>query len=210
MRQLHVTLTAALCAVALAAPALLMAQPAPSGPPPARVRGVVQSLDGSTLTVAGASGPAVVVLAPNWTVTVLENIGVGAIQKGSFIGTTNKDNPDGTGTSTEIHVFPPGVRGGEGHYPMPGQDAMMTNGDVTMVVADAKGEELDIKYNGRGGSGVRHVVAPPGTPVVQFTPGEQAMIKPGVNVLVFAAKGEDGALHANGVITGEGGAAPPL
>ena len=141
---------------------------------------------------------------------MLKNIDVGAIQPGSFIGTTNVDKPDGTGQSTEVHVFPPGQRGGEGHYPMPGQNAMMTNGDVTTVVTSAKGQEVDIKYNGRGGSGVRHVVVPPGTPVVQFTPGDRSLIKPGVHVLMFAAKGQDGALHAMGVITGENGAAPPL
>lgn len=35
------------------------------------------------------------------------------------------------------------------------------------------------------------------------------MIKPGVKVLIFAFKGQDGGLHAMGVI-GENGAAPPL
>lgn len=209
MRRLFACLLAAIGAAAFALPA---AAQAPAGPPspPTQVRGAVQALDGNTLTVAQASGPAAVVLADNWTVTVLKRIDVSAIQPGSFIGTTNKDNPDGTGTSTEIHVFPPGVRGGEGHYPMPGQDAMMTNGDVTTTVASAKGQQIDIKYNGRGGSGVRHVVVPPGTPVVQFTPGDRSVIKPGAQVVIFAFKGPDGVLHAMGVITGENGAAPPF
>jgi hypothetical protein len=187
------------------------AQPAqPPAAPPAPVRGAVQSIDGSTMTVAQASGPTVVMLDGNWTVTVLKKIDVSAIQAGSFIGTTNKDNPDGSGTSTEIHVFPPGVRLGEGHYPMPGQSAMMTNGDVTTVVTGAKGHELDIKYNGRGGSGTRHVVVPPGTPVVLFTQGDHSVIKPGAQVLAFAAKGADGNLHATTILTGENGAAPPF
>jgi hypothetical protein len=188
----------------------LLALPAAAQAPPGPVRGAVQSLDGNRLTVAGASGPAVVVLADDWKVTVLKKIDVGAIKPGSFIGTTNVDKPDGTGQSTEVHVFPPGLRAGEGHYPMPGQTAMMTNGDVTTVVTDAKGQELDIKYNGRGGSGVRHVVVPPGTPVVLFTDGDRSVIKPGAQVLVFAAPGADGALHGGGVLTGEGGAAPPF
>jgi|WetSurMetagenome_2_1015567.scaffolds.fasta_scaffold91283_2 hypothetical protein len=209
MGRLFSCLLGALGAAAIALPASAQA---PSGPPPApaRVAGQIQTLDGNTLTVAQASGPATILLADNWTVTVLKKIDVGAIKPGSFIGTTNVDKPDGTGQSTEVHVFPPGVRGGEGHYPMPGQNAMMTNGDVTTVVTGAKGQEVDIKYNGRGGSGVRHVVVPPGTPIVQFTPGDRSVIKPGVNVLIFAIKGQDGALHANGVITGENGAAPPL
>ena len=194
---------------ALAVAAVATAQPAPQAPP-APVRGAVQSLDGLTLTVSQASGPAVVMLDANWTVTVLKKIDVGAIQPGSFIGTTNKDNPDGSGTSTEIHVFPPGLRLGEGHYPMPGQNAMMTNGDVTTIVAGAKGQEIDIQYNGRGGSGVRHVVVPPGTPIVLFAPGDRSVIKPGAQILTFAAKGADGALHAAQILTGENGAAPPF
>ncbi len=192
-------------ALSVGLPALPAAAQAPPGP----VRGAVQSLDGNRLTVAGASGPAVVVLADDWKVTVLKKIDVGAIKPGSFIGTSNVDKPDGTGQSTEVHVFPPGQRGGEGHFPMPGGE-MMTNGDVTTVVTGAKGQELDIKYNGRGGSGVRHVVVPPGTPVVLFTDGDRAVVKPGAQVLVFAAAGSDGALHAGGVLAGEDGAAPPF
>ena len=188
----------------------LLALPAAAQAPPGPVRGAVQSLDGARLTVAGASGPVVVVLADDWKVTVLKKIDVGAIKPGSFIGTTNVDKPDGTGQSTEVHVFPPGQRGGEGHYPMPGQTAMMTNGDVAAVVTGAKGQELDIKYNGRGGSGVRHVVVPPGTPVVLFTDGDRAVVRPGAQVLVFAAPGADGVLHGGGVLTGENGAAPPF
>jgi hypothetical protein len=86
---------------------------------------------------------------------------------------------------------------------------MMTNGDVTTVVTGAKGQELDIKYNGRGGSGVRHVVVPPGSPVVLFSPGDRAALKAGAQVLVFAGKGPDGALHAMGVLaSGDGGPMP--
>jgi len=206
MKRLLIGLIGALGAAAMALPA--MAQQ-PPGPPPAPVRGAVQSLDGNKLVVGQASGPATVLLADNWTLTVLKRIDVGQIQPGSFIGTTNVDLPGGGGQSTEIHVFPPGQRGGEGHYPMPGQSAMMTNGDVTMVATGAKGQELDIKYNGRGGSGVRHVVVPPGTPIVMFTQGDHAALKPGAQVLVFAGKGADGALHAMGVLTsGDGGPLP--
>ena len=206
MRRLLTGLLGALCAASLALPA---AAQQPAGPPPAPVRGAVQSLDGAKLVVTQASGPATVLLADNWTLTVLKRIDVGQIQPGSFIGTTNVDLPGGGGQSTEIHVFPPGQRGGEGHYPMPGQSAMMTNGDVTMVATGAKGQELDIKYNGRGGSGVRHVVVPTGTPIVMFTQGDHAALKAGAQVLVFAAKGADGALHAMGVLTsGDGGPLP--
>jgi len=192
---------------ALLAASAAMAQPAA----PTQVRGPVQSLEGNVLTVTQSSGPTVVMMDGNWTVNVLKNIDPASIQPGSFIGTTNVDKPDGTGTSTEIHVFPPGVRAGEGHYPWRGAaGSMMTNGDVTMVVTSAKGRELDIMYNGQGGAGVRHVVVPPGTPIVTFAAGDRSILKPGAQVLIFATTGPDGKLHAGGVTTGENGAAPPM
>ena len=209
MRRLLIGVLGALAAGALALPASAQ-QPAAPPSPPTRVSGQVASIDGQKLVVTQTSGPATVMLADNWTLTVLKNVAVGDIKPGSFIGTTNVDLPGGGGQSTEIHVFPPGQRGGEGHYPMPGQSAMMTNGDVTMVATGAKGQELDIKYNGRGGSGVRHVVVPPGTPIVQFGQGDRSTLKAGWNVSVFAVKGDDGALHAQGVLTGDGGAKPPF
>ena len=216
MKRLFIGLLGAIAAAALALPAA--AQQPPAGPPPAPVRGTVKSLDGTTLVVAslpsGSPSPPLlittVMLADNWTLTVLKRVDVGQIQPGSFIGTTNVDLPGGGGQSTEIHVFPPGQRGGEGHYPMPGQNAMMTNGDVTMIATGAKGRELDIKYNGRGGSGVRHVVVPPGTPIVMFSPGDHAALKAGAQVLVFAAKGQDGVLHAMGVLTSADGGPLPF
>jgi hypothetical protein len=192
--------------------AMLVASSASAQPAaPTQVRGQVVSLEGATLTVKQASGPVAITMDGTWTINVLKNIDVNDIKPGSFIGTTNVDKPDGSGTSTEIHVFPPGVRLGEGHYPWRGgAGSMMTNGDVTMTVASTKGREMDIKYNGQGGQGVRHVVVPPGTPIVTFSPGAQSMLKPGWNVLIFATTGPDGKLHANGVTTGENGVAPPM
>ena len=199
-------------ALALGAGAVLFTVAATAQPAaPTQVRGAVVSLEGNALTVKQASGPTVIMMDGAWTVSVLKNIDASAIKPGSFIGTTNVDMPGGAGRSTEVHVFPPGVRAGEGHYPWQGgAGSMMTNGDVTMVVTGAKGQELDIKYNGNGGSGVRHVVIPPGTPIVTFTPGDRAVLKPGAQVLIFAFKGADGMLHAGSVTTGENGAKPPM
>ena len=192
--------------------AMLVASAASAQPAaPTQVRGQIQSLDGNVLTVKQDSGPVAITMDGTWTVNMLKNIDVNDIKPGSFIGTTNVDKPDGTGTSTEIHVFPPGVRAGEGHYPWRGAaGSMMTNGDVTMVVTSAKGRELDIKYNGQGGAGVRHVVVPPGTPIVTFAAGDRSILKPGAQVLIFATTGPDGKLHAGGVTTSENGAAPPM
>lgn len=172
------------------------------------VRGVVASVTATSLVVTGRDGkPVTVGLAPNWTVAVMKPIAVDAIQPGSFIGTTEMPQADGTGVSVEVHVFPPGVKMGEGHYPwdlQPG--AMMTNGTVGTVTSVSGGRAIDVSYP----SGTRHIVVPPNIPIVTFSPGDQALIKPGVSVFLVAAAGADGALATTNVSTGENGTAPPM
>ncbi len=205
MRRLLIPFAAALGAVVISTGAWAQAPAAP--PAFTQLRGTVQSLDGLKLVVLQNDGPAAVTLSDGWTVTLLKSVDVGSIQPGSFIGTTEVEKPDGTGVSQEVHVFPPGVKLGAGHYAW-GSDgkAMMTNGDVTGVVKGAAGPQLDIEYPG----GKRHVVVPPGTPVVMFTNGDRAAIKPGLAVFVLAVRAADGSYGANGVSIGENGKAPPM
>jgi len=150
--------------------------------------------------------PQVIGLAPGWTVAVMKPITADAIQAGSFIGTAEMPQANGTGRSLEVHVFPPGVKMGEGHY---GWDlkkgSMMTNGTVGKVVANADGRSFDVSYS----TGVRHIVVPPKTPIVQIVPGDRAMIKPGVKVFIAAAQTPNG-LVSNGVAVGEHGKSPPM
>jgi hypothetical protein len=173
------------------------------------VRGVVAAVTADSLTVTGRDGkPVTVALAPGWMVAVLKPIPAEAIIPGSFIGTTEMPQADGSGLSLEVHVFPPGVKMGEGHYPwdlQPG--AMMTNGTVGTVTAVGAGRALDVTYP----SGTRHVVVPAGAPIVQITPGgAQSLIHPGVSVFLVAVQGPGGGLVTNSVSTGVDGAAPPM
>jgi hypothetical protein len=198
-------------AIALGA-ALLSAAPALSQPvpanPPQIVRGTVTGVTPDAIKVTSREGKALTIgLAKDWSVQVTKPVAVGAIQSGSFIGTTEMPQANGTGKSLEVHVFPPGVKMGEGHY---GWDlkkgSMMTNGTVGKVVAGAHGQELDVSYS----TGVRHIVVPPKVPIVQITPGDRAMIKPGVKVFLIAIKTPAGALVTNGLAVGEAGKAPPM
>ena len=108
---------------------------------PSVVRGVVTAMDAASITVKGDRGAVQKVgLTPNWSVAVMKPVTLDAIKPGSFIGTAEMPKKDGTGRSLEVHVFPPGVKMGEGHY---GWDlkkgSMMTNGTVGQVVAGKKG-----------------------------------------------------------------------
>jgi len=201
------TSLAALAALAIATAA--QAQPPAAAPPaPTVVRGTVTAMTPTQLTLKTDKGPETVNLAPSWNVAVMKAVAIDAIQPGSFIGTTEMPSKDGsTGKSLEVHVFPPGVKMGAGHYGWdlkPG--SMMTNGDVAKVVSGKKGSrELDVSYP----NGQRHITVPANVPVVQITPGTREMLKVGMPVFMVVGKTPNG-LVAGSVSIGENGAKPPM
>jgi hypothetical protein len=199
------TSTMALSAVLALSATAAFAQ-APTAP--TVVRGTVTGVTDTTLTVKTDKGPAQVALAPTWSVAVLKPVAIDAIQPGSFIGTAEMPKADGTGQSLEVHVFPPGVKMGEGHYGWdlkPG--SMMTNGTVGTVVAGKKGSrELDVSYS----YGKRHITVPASVPVVQMTGGQRDQVKVGTPVFMVVQKAPNGGLMAGSVAIGENGAKPPM
>jgi hypothetical protein len=196
--------------LALSAGAGLAQTPAPALPPgPRIVRGTVAAVSDTALTVITDKGPREIALTPTWTVAVMKPVAVDAIQPGSFIGTSELPSADGkTGTSLEVHVFPPGLKMGEGHYGwdlQPG--SMMTNGTVGTVTSGKAGSrELEVTY----GTTPRHITVPAGVPVVQITGGARALVKVGVPVFLVAQTSATGALTAGSVSVGENGAKPPM
>ncbi len=198
---------AALSALVLSA-TVAVAQPPATPTAPTVVRGTVSALTDASMTVKTDKGPQVVGLTPTWSVAVMKPVAIDAIQPGSFIGTTEMPSKDGsTGKSLEVHVFPPGVKMGEGHYGWdlkPG--SMMTNGTVGKVVAGKKGSrELDVSYS----YGQRHITVPAKVPVVQIAPGKREMLKVGMPVFMVVGKTPNG-LMAGSVSIGENGAKPPM
>jgi hypothetical protein len=208
MIRTAITALAALGLAATAAQAQAPAAASATPPAPTIVRGAVTAMTDTQLTIKTDKGPQVVSLTPTWTVAVMKPVAIDAIQPGSFIGTTEMPSKDGsTGKSLEVHVFPPGVKMGAGHYGWdlkPG--SMMTNGDVATVVAGKKGSrELDVSYP----TGQRHITVPAKVPVVQITPGKREMLKVGSQVFMVVGKTPNG-LVAGSVSIGENGAKPPM
>lgn len=187
---------------------LLAAAPAVAQTPPAVVRGVVKAITATSVTVRQRDGkPITVGLTKDWTVAVMQPITVAGIQPGSFIGTAEMPQANGTGRSLEVHVFPPGVKMGEGHYAWTlRKGSMMTNGTVGKVVASKNGRELDVSYS----TGTRHIVVPPNVPIVQITGGARTQLRPGVAVFLVAQPVAGGALATNAVSIGVGGKPPPM
>jgi hypothetical protein len=176
--------------------------------PPTFLRGVVSAIDNDTVTLTLASGESrQLALAKDCRVAVLKAIEVAKIQPGSFIGSAEMPQKNGTGRSLEVHVFPPGVKAGEGHYAwdlQPG--SMMTNGTVGKVVAKSRGLQLEVAYP----NGHRRMLVPKGTPIVEITPGEPSQIKVGIDVFAILGKAADGSAIVAGLSIGENGAKPPM
>ncbi|HXS28857.1 MAG TPA: hypothetical protein VN730_14430 [Steroidobacteraceae bacterium] len=195
-------------AVAAAAALCLLSLAASAQAPPGHVRGTIESLSGDTLTIRTESGETEKIeLAPNWNVTVLKRIGIDAIKPGSFIGTAEMPQRNGTGRSLEVHVFPPGVKAGEGHYAWDlRKGSMMTNGTVGQVKSVRSGREVTVTYP----HGERRLIVPRNVPIVEFTNGERSQVKPGIPVFLIVASSSGGALSSTGVAIGENGAKPPM
>ena len=199
--MIRLTMAAAMAATLSAGAAWAQA---PAGP--SVVRGVVTAMDATSITVKGDKGAKTTVgLAPSWSVAVMKPVTPEAIQPGSFIGTAEMPQKDGTGKSLEVHVFPPGVKMGEGHYGWdlkPG--SMMTNGTVGTVMAGKKkgSRQLEVSYS----YGKRTITVPPNVPIVQITGGQRSMVKVGTPVFMVVQKGANGQLMTGSVSVGENGA----
>jgi hypothetical protein len=193
---------------ALAAAILLFPLAALAQAPPGVARGVIVVVANDTLTLKLADGSTEqIALAKDWKVSVLKPVSVDTIQPGSFIGTAEMPQKDGTGRSLEVHVFPPGVKAGEGHYDWDlKQGSKMTNGTVGKVTASGTGRQLQVSYP----NGERQITVPPNVPVVQITPGERTLAKPGTAAFLIVVKNPSGGLSSNGIAVGENGAVPPM
>ncbi len=211
MRRIRIAAIGAAVGMAisgLAAASVALAQPAPAAPPmPHIVRGAVTDVGDNKLTLKTRDGKVVVVnLTKTWTVQVTKPIKSSEIQPGSFIGTAEMPQPDGSGKSLEVHVFPPGVKMGEGHYDWDlKKGSKMTNGTVKTVASSRKGQALDVTYF----TETRHIEVPPKTPIVLITRGERGLVQPGVKVFLVVASTPNG-LMSTAVAVGENGKAPPM
>jgi len=176
---------------------------------PVRVRGVIEALDGTQLTVKLRDGdPVKIKLADNYAVAVVVPTDLASIKPGSFIGTAAMKQADGSLVALEVLVFPEAMRGtGEGHYPWDLQpESTMTNATVATLADSPKGRQMTLTFKGES----NQVIVPPGVPIVTFEPGDKALLKPGAKVFVGTTKAADGSLSAGRVNVGKDGLTPPM
>jgi len=194
-----------LAALALAAfaPAVSLAQQ----PRTVRLRGTIEALSDSRLTLKERSGQRMeLALSPTYTVTEVFPIKMEDIKPGSFVGVGGLPLPDGSQRAIAVLLFPEAMRGtGEGHYPfdfLP--QSTMTNATAAEVAAIPNGQRLELKYK----DGAKTIVVPPDAPIVSLRPGERSMVVVGapVAVTVQEVNGQSTVVRVN---AGRNGFAPP-
>src|SRR5664279_5486028 len=179
-------------------------------PPPVRIRGTIEAVDGAMLSIKTREGTDMKVrMTDNVAVFGVVKTALSEIKEGSYIGVTAMPEPDGVQKAVAVHIFPESQRGAaEGFRPWdqrPG--STMTNATVAETVKGTDGQNIMVKYK----DGEKKVVVPLGTPIVTFLVGDKSELKPGVKIIIFGAvKKDDGMLEANRVNVGRDGITPPM
>lgn len=179
---------------------------------PITIRGKISAVEGQTLRVTTSGGEVLVQLPENLRIGGVAAAQLTDITPGTYVGTAAQKQADGTLRALEVHIFPEDARGtGEGHRAwdlQPG--STMTNANVEkvehVVVEKVQGQVLTLKYK----DGEAKVFIPPGTPIVRNMPGDRALLKPGVGVMIPAVQSADGTITATRVAAGVGGVMPPM
>ena len=177
--------------------------------PPVRIRGTVERIDRTNLTVKTNSGQSMnVKLADNFVVMGIAKASLSDVASGKFIGTTTVGEREGALVALEVHIFPENMRGtGEGHYDWDLRpDSKMTNANVASVTSMGKDRVLAVQYKG----GEKKVLVSEKTAIVSFTPTDRGELKPGAKVFVNAQRQPDGTLTAARVNVGLHGQVPPM
>src|SRR5205807_9319872 len=87
-----------------------------------RISGIVEKLDGETLSVKSKDGEELSIALPAGVrITALVNKSLDDIKPGDFVGSAAVADANGKLHAQEVHIFPEAMRGsGEGHRPMSG------------------------------------------------------------------------------------------
>ena len=103
-------------ALAAALPLASLAQ-APAAPRPVRLRGTIEALSDTRITLRDRSGERVeLAFAPNLTVTEVFPVTFTDVRSGTFVGVGGIPQADGSQRAIAVLLFPEAMRGtGEGH-----------------------------------------------------------------------------------------------
>jgi hypothetical protein len=195
----------------VAAPAFAQTPPAanaPAPPPPVRIRGTVDKLDGNTLTVKAKDGQTQTITVADKTVQYLAKKSLSDIKAGDFLASTGMKGTDGKIHAIEVRIFPEALRGaGEGQYPWDLKpDTVMTNATAGTITKEGAGNVVSVTYKGT----TSDYVIDPDTPILTYAQGDTNLLVPGAAVFIVAPKKDDGSITAARVTVEKDGVKPPM
>ncbi len=176
---------------------------------PKRIRGVIEAVDGTKLTIKTREGNIVTVSTDEKTrLSFVVKASFADIKPGSYLGIAAQPQGEGPQKALEVLIFPDAARGaGEGHR---GWDltpeSTMTNATMTETVAGVTGQIITMKYK----DGEKKITVNQDIPVVTLAPATKADIKPGVTIFSNALPQADGSLIAGNLTMGKDGVNPPM
>jgi hypothetical protein len=205
----HKKMMAALAGLILGALTMVVSGNAALAQDTVRVRGTIESIDGSTYVIKARDGADLrVALADKAQIAAVAKASLADIKQGLFVGVTAMPQADGSLSALEVHIFPEAMRGtGEGHYAWDLRpQSTMTNASVDQVVTAVNGQTLTLKYK----NGEAKIFVPADTPIVAYVNGDNNDLKPGAKVFIAAIKQPDGTLQGRAWRVGREGVTPPM
>jgi hypothetical protein len=173
-----------------------------------RLRGVIEKVDGNSLTAKTDKGDEITInLADKMLVVDVVKASMADIKDGAFIGSGAMPQPDGSQKAIEVHIFAESMRGtGEGFRAWDGApNSTMTNGTVGTTVTGVDGPVITVKYK----DGEKKIMVTPDVPIVRFELADMSAVKPGAAFTVVAAtKQPDGSFNINRINVGRDGVVP--
>jgi hypothetical protein len=191
---------------AIAVTAALAAVPA-LAQQPQRVRGTIESVDGSTLVIKQGEGPDVTVkLTDNVQVFGIVPATLTDVKTGAFIGVGAMQQPDGSQKAIQVMIFAESQRGlGEGFRPWDRPGTTMTNATVDNTVAGVDGQEVTVKYKDEE----KKIIIGKDAVIRAYVAGDKSELKPGAHIaIVRADKMPDGTLQTARINVGRAGVVP--
>jgi hypothetical protein len=174
---------------------------------PQRVRGTIESVDGSTLVIKQGEGPDVTVkLTDNAQVFGVVPATLADVKPGAFIGVGAMPQPDGSQKAIQVMIFAESQRGlGEGFRPWDRPGTTMTNATVDTAVAGVDGQEVTVKYK----DGEKKIIIGKDVVIRAYVAGDKSELKPGAHIaIVRADKMPDGTLQTARINVGRDGVVP--
>lgn len=173
-----------------------------------RVRGIVETSDGSKMSVKTREGDTAAINLGSAKVMAVAKASIEDIKPGDYVGIASLPRSKGGDGALEVLIFPAAMKGAdEGSFPWDLKpNSTMTNATVSNAVKDVDGRTVTVKF----GNKEKKLSVADGTAIVTLAPATATDLKPGATVFVIAQRSPEGAITAGFVVVGANGIVPPM